>query len=429
MSDDNFDWDAWRTKVQDYIDTGDRGEEPCYVGRADLFDKVDSMVRSTCRGALDSRTIIVNGASGAGKTAFVREVQKRWRDDAVVVELEPGDMNPTRLFRKVSGTLGVPVSERHDRARTRNVGASAGCAKARMCETTTTVSPRDLERLHESDGVPWELLQGRFGEHLNKDRPLILLCDEAQNLTPSDARATFLGSLHHGDHDNRAPIPLVPVFAGLADTRTQLRNCGLTRPTEDNVIPLGGLSRTESREYALRVLAHLDAVANQGELVRWADWFVDNCDCWPQHLRSQMTAVATAMRRADSRTLRDLDGAWIAQTASERRNGQYGDRLEDVGPNYPQALIAELAETADRNGGVRREQLVEVADAYAARTGKSFTGEDVVADAIHAGVLQHVKPGHIYGCPIPSLRKWLAGREHVVPLPPDARSNSRADHR
>ena len=418
MGDGNFDWNAWRTKVQDYIDTGDRGEEPCYVGRADLFDKVDSMVRSACRGTRDSRTIIVNGAPGAGKTAFVREVQKRWRDDAVVVELAPGDMNPVKLFRKVSGNLDVPVSERQDRARTRDVGASAGFAKARVSETTTTVSPGDLERLRESDGVPWELLRERFGQRLNERHPLILLCDEAQNMTPSDARATFLGSLHRGDHDNRVPIPLVPVFAGLADTRTRLRDCGLTRPTEDNVIPLGGLSRNESREYALRVLAHLNAVGTQRELARWADWFVDHCDCWPQHLRSQMTAVAKAMRRGDSRTLRDLDGAWIAQTASERRNGQYGDRLEAVGPNYPQALIAQLAETADRNGGVRREQLIEVADAYAARTGKSFTGEGVVADAIHAGVLQHIKPGHIYGCPIPSLRKWLAGSEHVVPPPP-----------
>ena len=418
MDADNFDRDAWRTKVQDYIDTGDRGEEPCFVGRADLFDKVRSMVRSARRGARDSRTIIVNGAPGAGKTAFVREVHKRWRDAAVVVELEPGDMNPVKLFRKVSGILDVRVSERKDRARTSDVGASAGFAKARMSETITTVSPGDLERLRESDGVPWELLQERFGKHLNKDRPLILLCDEAQNLTPSDARATFLGSLHHGDHDNRTPIPLVPVFAGLADTRTRLRDCGLTRPTEDNVIPLSGLSREESQEYALRVLEHLGAVATQGELVRWRDWFVDNCDCWPQHLRSQMTAVAKAMRRTDSRTLRQLDGAWIARTASERRNGQYGDRLEAVGPNYPQALVAELAETADRNGGARREQLIEVADAYAVRTGKSFTGEGVVADAIHAGVLQHIKPGHIYGCPIPSLRKWLTGREHVVPPPP-----------
>ena len=166
--------DEWRTKVRRYIGAGDRGEEPCYVGRAELFEKVGSMVETARDGERDRRTIVVSGAHGAGKTAFLRELAKRWQKDAVVVALRPGGMKPIRLFRAVSAVLSVPAAEREDRTRTREVGAGAAVVKGKVSTSTTSVSPGDVERLRESDEVPWGLLKERFGAHLGVDRPLIL---------------------------------------------------------------------------------------------------------------------------------------------------------------------------------------------------------------------------------------------------------------
>ena len=70
----------WRAKVEDYIDEGDRGVEPIYVGREDLLHTTSRMVRSATK---SSRTFVVSGGPGAGKTAFLNKVAEEWKDRAV----------------------------------------------------------------------------------------------------------------------------------------------------------------------------------------------------------------------------------------------------------------------------------------------------------------------------------------------------------
>ena len=145
----------WREKVQDYVDAGDRGEEPVYVGREDLFDKVARMAgkvarmaRSAVRGQTDSRTIVVSGAPGAGKTAFVRELTRRWNDGSrpgIAVWLRPGAMNAIRLYRELSDILAVPVADRADHYGTKELGGNAGLVKGKVSETDVTVSPGDID--------------------------------------------------------------------------------------------------------------------------------------------------------------------------------------------------------------------------------------------------------------------------------------------
>ena len=415
--------EAWREKVLDYIDAGDRGAEPVYVGREDLFDKVDRMARSAVRGQTDSRTIVIAGAPGAGKTAFMRELKKRWNDGAlpgVAVSLRPGGLNGIRLFRELSAAWGVPVAEHGEHSRTTEIGGGA-VVKGKMADTDATESLGDIERIRESDEVPWELIKERFGEHLNAENPLLLLCDEAQNMNAgSEALKTFLDSLHSGD-DGSSPIPLVPVFAGLSDTTAMISKCGVTRPTAGNDVSLGGLSEKDAKAYVLRTLVHLGVDARQSELSRWAKWFVDDCYGWPKHLRTQMTAVAEAMLEADTSRLRDLDAQAISVCASKYRNEYYRGRLVATGYNAKRSLVGEIVQVAGREG-VEEEYLVDQADAlanaYTARTGREVSGEDVVTKAIHAGVFQATAEG-TYACPIPSMRRYLvAGEDHVVPVPP-----------
>ena len=73
----------------------------------------------------------------------------------------------------------------------------------------------------------------------------------------SEALRTFLDSLPSGD-EGPSPIPLVPVFAGLSDTTERIVECGITRPTGGNNVPLGGLSDREAKEYVLKTLRYLE---------------------------------------------------------------------------------------------------------------------------------------------------------------------------
>ena len=109
------------------------------------------------------------------------------------MSLRPGGLNPSNLVEKIAEALGEPVL--------------------------------DMERILLSDEVPWSLIKDRFGAHLNADSPLLLLCDEAQNMNAkSESLKTFLDSLPSGD-EGPSPIPLVPVFAGLSDTTERIVRC------------------------------------------------------------------------------------------------------------------------------------------------------------------------------------------------------------
>ena len=409
---------SWRGKVRRYVGAGDRGEEPCFVGRGELFDLVDLMAETAGAGQRDSRTIVIGGAPGAGKTAFVREFGKRRNNaGAVVVELRPGEMRPLRLFEEIAKTVDGPTRERRDRTTATVVEGSLGVAEGRTSRTTTTVTPGDRQRLRDGDAVPWDLLRERFGGRLNKDSPLFVLCDEAQNLEANATTNALLDSLHRGDPDQAAPIPIVPVFAGLSSTSDVLGRCGIARPADGNVRSIAALSRGESREYALRTLTHLDAEGSQGDKARWADWFADTCDGWPQHLRIQMSAVAEEMLRADTPSLRELDGAKIGQAASAARNRYYGRRLQAT--RYP--ILAPVVQSVAAHAGQDGATLDELA-ARATRLLEERhnppTAETLLLSAIHAGILQQTERPDRYVCPIPSMCLWLSTREHVVPPPP-----------
>ena len=415
--------EEWREKVRRYVRAGDRGEEPVFVGRESLFEKVIDMGAAAAEGQTDSRTIVVAGAPGAGKTAFMRELKKRWNEGrlGLAVSLRPGGLTPAMLFEKIAEAVDEPVQETREDTTTTKGGVSGG-VKLERERSHRVVRPGDMERVLRSDEVPWSLIRERFGEHLNADSPLLLLCDEAQNMDDeSKPLRTFLDSLHSGD-DGPSPIPLVPVLAGLSDTTSKIVECGVSRPTDENDVSMGALSEKETEEYALKTLVHLDADATQGELAAWAGWFVDDCHGWPQHLRTQMTAVAKAMLDADTSRLRDLDARVIADAASDARNRYYRLRLAATGHNGNRSLVGEIAHAAGRDG-VEEEHLVaeaaRLARAYNERTADAeVSGKDIVSKCIHAGVFQTTPKG-LYACPIPSMRRYLvSGEDHVVPLPP-----------
>lgn len=98
--------EAWRKKVRRYVDAGNRGVEPCYVGREDLLRQTARMVEGASNKQRDSRTLVISGAPGAGKSAYLREIERLWKDKAVVVEVLVDEMTPGDVFAKVAKAVG-----------------------------------------------------------------------------------------------------------------------------------------------------------------------------------------------------------------------------------------------------------------------------------------------------------------------------------
>lgn len=414
---------AWRQKVRRYIRAGDRGVEPCYVGREDLLHITGEMVARATDGQRDSRTLVVSGGPGAGKSAYLREVERLWKDKAVVVEVLADEMTPGEVFAKVAKAAGVPVKEQRERRAEAKGGVNAGFARLGGRLADTTRRPADSELAARGRVMPWELMRERLKVlGMGKGRkPLILVCDEAQTLDQEDKATTgMLRSLHRGDLDADNPIPVIPIFAGLANTEEVMGDCGISRDTGGNFVPLGRLTEAQSREYALKILAHLDADGSQGEMARWVEWAEEHSDGWPMHLRDQMNAVAEEMLRLDTSRLRDLDGERIARVATKARDDHYGRRLTATRAKLLRPLYHLLARAASEGEGAPIAELVDRAEKYGEEQGKPVGGEDVLDRLVRAGVLQPVsaaKPD-VYHCPIPSLADWLGGNAHVIPMPP-----------
>ena len=180
--------EAWRDKVRRYVDAGNRGVEPCYVGREDLLHQTTRMVESASNKQRDSRTLVIGGAPGAGKSAYLREIERLWKDKAVVVEVLADEMTPGEVFAKIAKAVGVPVKEQREQRADAKGGLNAGFASLRGGVADTTRRPADSELAGRGRVMPWELMRERLkvlGTGKGR-KPLILICDEAQTLDQED---------------------------------------------------------------------------------------------------------------------------------------------------------------------------------------------------------------------------------------------------
>lgn len=103
--------EAWRRKVRRYVDAGNRGVEPCYVGREDLLRQTARMVESASNIQRDSRTLVISGAPGAGKSAYLREIERLWKDFQAA-----GARMRSILDRVAPATRGLPTASWLDAA-------------------------------------------------------------------------------------------------------------------------------------------------------------------------------------------------------------------------------------------------------------------------------------------------------------------------
>lgn len=423
--------DEWRDRVHAYAATSDRDVEPVFVGREDLFDVVDKSLHNARHDRTGSLTIIIGGAPGAGKSAFVAECLRRYGSEgspAVPVQMAVRRIGSGEFVYLLGKALDKTPVERVSESRSSRKGGTAGIAgtggRYERVSTTETVTPSDLERAERDGPVPWNVIEELYAEKLSS-RPIILFVDEAQNFCRTGERNHdgIPEELHQGPTGGQ-DVAVIPVYTGLADTRQVLRDeAGVTRPDERNVLPLGALSRSESEEYVKAVVGdYLGAVGARGQLSKLSRWTLDHCDDWPQHLRSMNAAVAECMLEANSRDLRDLDATALQQRAKSRRNQYYEARNAGASNGLFPDVAKAVIERSTERGGAEQRSLSMLAHARLQEE-PADSGEDIpsgsryIADMIHAGMLQKDAETGLFVCPIPSLHTWLERRDCRISKP------------
>ena len=426
-----FDWEPasglshgeWRERLQAYIRLGDRRVEPVFVGRKDLFDAVADRISQAAKDRnYGSLTTIIGGAPGAGKSAFVAECMRRHadRERAVPLRMEVDRMKPREFVRLLADALDRPLAPQTANANEKAGAFSMVAASGEYRHVTERTTPSILEQAAEDGPVPWNVLVEEFGEKL-AGRPILLFVDEAQTFEKAgNPHHAIPRSLHEGARDGG--VPIIPVYAGLADTGMVLhREAGLMRTVSRNAIALAGLDADESRQYVREVLReYLGLEARADQAATLYEWMVREGANWPQHLRTQLEAVAECMLDADSRQLSALDAERLRETVERSRDAYYAKRAKQVARGRYIDVARELVMQADAQDGCAWRELEETAHTALSSHRHAPSSERYIDEMIHAGLLQEEdSDSDRYRCPIPSMYKWFerGGRHQTPPIP------------
>ena len=417
--------EAQRERIREYAQLGDRGTEPLFVGREDLFRTVAASAGACVAGQPQGQTVCLSGPSGIGKTAFLTELRRRGRRDwggpPLAAASVPANMlhDPRVVLRSLVDALpddwcgagkGVildrigTILKRGASFSVFGMGAALGPA------------PPEPEGDILGDGLA-EVLRG-----LPEGVAVCLFVDEAQQLdpTPGKNRNDLLANIHSGWH---ARHPLFVLLAGLAQTPDVIRS-SISRLAGRRSLRMQALARSESKAYVNGIL---DYFGMEGPRRRLVDWIVCECCGFPHHLRSAMTALGEEVLHVGSANLKDLDLARVAKGIADLREDYYETRLSGLGPALP--LARRLLDDWGPEG-VSRERATTDARFLLTKQDESMreevsavgmgSGEKLFSAMIGSGLLAAgVDRPPRWRCLIPSLRQYVLTGTFRTRPPPD----------
>ncbi len=402
-----------------FVRDRDRVPPKCFVGRRDVIDDLtDRLDGLAGGGATQGATHVVQGAPGAGKTAVMHELVKRWRNHPakpVVAWVKARDFASSnallaRLLADIDPDATLPTGDVADEVG-RKVRAGAGNVVGG--ELTKTRSVAGVA------GAP----DFRVLDEALAGRPLVLMVDEAQDL-PHDhvteggkqRRNWSVAELHLGEHG----LPILPVYFGLGTTRECVGTMGVSgRAAQGATVTLRRLSADDCRRCARETLRSFRAAGGDAELERWARACADHCAGWPQHLHNNLRGACMALVAAGGDMAKADLGAALAAGAKMRAE-YYDERLGLWGADVKRAGGAVLLHLADATGrgGDDLWDIVHESLRGRARTDDHHARTDKVFRALlRAGVIEAAPgPDVAYECPIPTFLDYV--RTGAVPVPP-----------
>ena len=290
-------------------ESSDRTSPAVFAGREDEFKLLDLAVRGTQRGEA-GHTVVIRGVPGAGKTALLREYVVRslaagdeTERPVIPVPLRPGDFDnpPVALLQEVDRRFReFEASGRWGGTRNRMVGSASLAGNALFAAFTK----RDFNEFKASARAPNSLpialddyVAFRFDR---RDSTILLLVDEAQNLSDTARVRGYLDTLHGGIHGRTQAV--LACF-GLANTTDRLRELGLSRLASGHVRSIGALSNenaertvTGTLEIALAGVAFENATLSGVQRSRWmgaiSSTILAECANFPHHLANGCRALA-----------------------------------------------------------------------------------------------------------------------------------------
>lgn len=328
---------------------GEKGAPLAFVGRKREIAKVMDSALPMLDGDIPcGRTLLIQGAPGAGKTALIREAARRLEERGLKAITQP-DVPSAAKVRTLYETLATALAGADPdlfRTTTRTdagikaapAGLGAGGSRGKTFTAPVIDDPDHIAAL------------GR-GEDWRPHKGAVLFIDEVQNI-PSDpeAPASRLARALH----TQSSIPALLICSGLSDSEDALERAGLTRIGTTQKIALGPLAREESAECARRTLKavrDLGVGGGDGRVDSWATRIADASDGWPRHLQNYFIATWEVLAEQEKPNTDRMDIGAVMERGDGLRRAYYVERVARTG--LPTEVLAAL------HARLRREEWLD----------------------------------------------------------------------
>ncbi len=408
----------------------DKQPAPYFVGRRDVIAGIEDTV-DKMRQLIASREVVdkvdiptnlsteftwlVRGAPGAGKSSLQHHLQQRWTKRAnspISILLEPTILDDEDELTKVianairsdgAADLGrIQTLELAGGLKIPGIGVSVKNTETRSLDSLTL---RDLWRLYDRSVVDYirRHLSMNYRHEISELRPVVLLIDEIQSLTVQGEK--LLSRIHLGRHG----LPIMAVLAGLAWSRSRLKDAGISRMSSGHVRTLGPLTEAEATGAVHLLLEDYEIEGFRDAVVarKIALW----SDGWPQHLHNYMCVLAAELvnRKGD---LAAVDENRIREAGDRVRKDYYMERLDDSPITACINLLADTAELIGSDGcdesvilGLLRRRPWHDERDPADSMPQDMKPQAFIGEMIRAGIIHREK--RRITIPIPSFRQYL----------------------
>lgn len=374
----------------------DRDESPFFVGRNQelswLREQAALVLRNWKAGRpAGGRTTVVTGCPGMGKSSLLQHFQR------TRCERTDDPEAPVAVAMSVSHMhTGKDVVDEVYRTLAKAEGAVGEAALA---------IGRDLAGKWKFSTV-FDALRSTWRKQKSRMPAICLLVDEIQNASQDNGMA--LGELHEGALN----LPILPVYAGLNDSVEVLRECGISRLSNNAQVNLLLLEPEDAAKAVERMLTTFRVEGEGGVVKQWVDQIAADSLNFPQHLHIGLeTAARALLADGGMATVHGLERARLAATAE--RHKYYRSRINDrYLLSRTDALVSLVRVLAESNEPIRPVELERHARKLLLEHGPqdkptSKDAQTFVTRLVHAGVLQLNEELTGYAVPIPSMQTWL----------------------
>ena len=391
--------DKAKQALSAFAQRGERSRPLTFIGRDDLLaDTAKRLDNLAVDEEGEPNPLVVVGPPGAGKSALLRELDRR---------NDRGLIRRVHLDGMALGNL-VDVAEAFVQAMDLKLEALAETTQNRAYGkvgvvgfggglSETTIHQSLLGKLDQSMSV-WSALRTTF--HWDSGTVFLVLVDEAQTVQPgpNGDPNPILFNLLQG---RTGGMKCLPVFAGLSSTVDRLLTAGASPRLSGKVKTLGAFSKSECDQatraffnhpaFALREAVKPEHRARMRRDIRIAS------EQYPRHVHCYLSALAERLGEGDQ-----VDWGAVLDEGHQRRIAYSAQLVSEE--SHPDA-----AKTLRRLARSESDTLFRAdIERAALKCGTKQSAEEIRAWAIHRGVLSPVpgKSGQ-YQFPLPSMRTYL----------------------